>query len=78
LENWGQKVRNDKKERERMFIRMIKKPIAIRCMMALAGIDVKKILRKRGKEDRVEERMVRVAISKFYAGIIFKALKGLV
>jgi hypothetical protein len=45
--------------------------------MTLANFDLSTLLMRKGKEDSVDERMIRVSLSRFYQAAIFKGFKAL-
>ena len=75
---WYLAVKRLTAERDRLFLRMLNNPTAIRCLMILAGFDISSLLKRKGKENSVDERMIRVALTKSYQKGIFKALKSMV
>jgi len=45
--------------------------------MILANFDLSTLLKRKGKEDTVDERMIRVAMTRFYSREIFLGFKSL-
>ena len=75
---WHHTLKRLKSERDRLFLRLLHHPFAIRCLMTLANFDLSNLLMRKGKEDSVDERMIRVSLSRFYQAAIFKGFKALV
>jgi hypothetical protein len=45
--------------------------------MTLANYDLASLVKLKGKEESVDQRMIRVALSRFFSGEIFKGFKSL-
>ena len=63
---WHHTLKRIKSERDRLFLRLLHHPLAIRCLMTLASFDLSTLLMRKGKEDSVDDRMIRVSLSRFY------------
>ena len=52
--SWRQTLKRLKSERDRLFLRLLHYPLAIRCLMSLANLDLSTLLMRKGKEDSVD------------------------